>query len=558
MRRDNNKQKAGAPMQNPPALPPRLKTLLTSPPGRRIASICAISSLACLTISLLLGDFTRLAWPFVVASFVLAVFGCVSHSRRTLVRMVLALWVIQANAILTSALNQFDLGAKPTTLYQQTQELESQANHMWPQLMNLYFQEGALQQALKDKSNVAQADVIQANLQSVQDEINAFYTQDTYGNLADVIIYNEYLLQNDARNFPTNAILQYMQDQIGSNATLIKQNRQVIQKMDSIVNAASSIFPDLAGYMNPVPSAAMNCTMFPCLENSTWGQIFVTGWQNIASRPLSVTWPFWLGLFLSLVLWCFFLPRWQDPLWVLTYRRRYFGPLAGLRDKALPAELEQEYSPETTVVTIEVNSSKLFSKQSERTDGPRELLRLSLGAGTSIQRLSLGNTPADAQAEVELDRNTGEVVLKMHPQQLMTKFPKNTTLKERMSLARARRRFPVQIYVVVDTFAGTITATTPIAEVERLEERRGLTGLSILGALCHQLAWWVLVTGLFLVLETCSHLFFAGLNAVSQPKPLYIAGLSLFGAFLLFLTLEIIIARATTHRQKLQREPALV
>jgi hypothetical protein len=265
-----------------------------------------------------------------------------------------------------------------------------------------------------------------------------------------------------------------------------------------------------------------------------------------------------LGLSLSLVLWCFLLPRWQGPQWVLAYRQRYFGPLAGLRDKTLPADLEQAYSPETTVVKIEVSSSKLFPKQGERSDEPRELLRLFLGTDLSIQRLFLDRTPADAQAEVELDRDTGEVVLKMQPLQLVTKFPKNTTYKEQVALIRARRRFPVQIYAVVDTFAGAITATTPVAEVERLEERRGPAWLSILGTFCHQLAWWALAIGLFLVLETCSHLFFAGLNTFSQPQLLYITGLSLLGAFLLFLTLEIIIARTTTSRQKLQRGLALV
>lgn len=544
-------------MQKPPSLPSRLNTFLTSPPGRRFASVGAISSLVCLTISFLLADFTRLAWPFVVASFVLAGLGHASPSHRTLAQMVLALWVIQANAILTNAFNQFDLGNKPATLYQQTLELENQANHMWPQLMNLYFQEGDLQGKLSDNSNSAQADLIQANLQHVQNETNTFYTLDTYGNLADTIRYNEYLLQNNTRNFPTNAILQYMQDQIGSNATLIKQNQQTIQEMDRIVNETNSFFPDLAGSMNAVPSAKMSCALFPCLENDTWGQTFVAGWQNIASQPLPVTWPFWLGLSLSLVLWCFLLPRWQGPQWVLTYRRRYFGPLAGLRDKALPAELEQESSPETTVVKIEVSSSKLFLKQDERSDALRELLRLFLGTGMSIQRLFLGSTPADAQAEVELDRDTGEVVLKMQPLRLMTKFSKSTTYKERVALTHARRRFPVQIYVVVDTFAGAITATTPVAEVERLEKRRGPAWLSILGTFCHQFAWWALAIGLFLVLETCSHLFFAGLNTLSQPQPLYITGLSLLGAFLLFLTMEIIIARTTTRRQKLQRGLAL-
>lgn len=60
------------------------------------------------------------------------------------------------------------------------------------------------------------------------------------------------------------------------------------------------------------------------------------------------------------------------------------------------------------------------------------------------------------------------------------------------------------------------------------------------------------------MLETCSHLFFAGLNVLSQPQPLYVTGLSLFGAFLFFLTLDIIVARTTTRRQKLQRGTALV
>lgn len=551
-------QKVSDPMQKPPSLPFRLNTFLKSPPGRRFASVCAISSLACLTISFLLADFTRLAWPFVVASFILVGFGHASPSRRTLAQMVLALWVIQANVVLTNAFNQFDLGNKPTTLYQQTLELENQANHMWPQLLNLYFQEGALQQELKDSPNSAQAGVIQANLQRVQDETNTFYTLDTYGHLAGTIRYDEYLLQYNARSFPTNSILQDMQKQIGSNTALIKQNQQTIQKMDSIVNETNSSLPDLADSMNAVPSAQMSCTLFPCLQNYTWGQTFVAGWQNITSQPLAVAWPFWLGLSLSLVLWCFFLPRWQAPQWVLTYRRRYFGPLAGLQDKTLPAALEQEYSPETTVVKIEVNSSKLFLIQGKGPDEPRELLRLFLGTDTSIQRLFLGNTSADLQAEVELDRSTGEVVLKMRPLQLMTKFPKNTTYKKRMALTRARRRFPVQIYAIVDTFAGTITATTPVAEVERLEERRGPAWLSILGTLCHQFAWWTLAIGLFLVLETCSYLFFEGLTPPKQPLPVYITGLSLLGGFLLFLILKIIITRATTRRQKLQQGLALV
>lgn len=551
-------QNVSDPMQKPPSLLSRLNAFLKSPPGRRFASVCAISSLACLTISFLLADFTRLAWPFVVASLILAGFGHASPSRRTLAQMVLALWVIQANVVLTNAFNQFDLGNKPTTLYQQTLELENQANHMWPQLMNLYFQEGFLQGKLKDSPDSAQAGVIQANLQRVQDETNTFYTLDTYGNLADTIRYDEYLLQYNARNFPTNSILQDMQNQIGRNGTQIKDDQQTIQQMDSIVNETNSSLPDLADSMNAASSVQMSCTMFPCLQNYTWGQIFVAGWQNIMSKPLSVTCPYWLGLSLSLILWCFFLPLWQGPQWVLTYRRRYFGPLAGLRDKTLPAELEQEYSSETTVVKVEVSSSKLFLKHGKGSDEPRELLRLFLGTDTSIQRLFLGNTSADIQAEVELDRSTGEVVLKMHPLQLMTKFPKNTTYKKRMALTRARRRFPVQIYAIVDTFAGAITATTSVAEVERLEERRGPAWLSILGTFCHQFAWWTLAIGLFLVLETCSYLFFEGLTPPRQPLLVYITGLSLLGAFLLFLILEIIITRTTTRRQKLQRGLTLV
>lgn len=544
-------------MQKPPLFPSRLGAFLASSPGRRFASVCAISSLVCLTISVLLDDCTRLAWPFVVASIVLVVFGAASPSRLRLAQMVMALWVIQANIVLTNAINQFDLGDKPAILYQQTLKLEEQANHMWPQLMNLYIQEDVLQQELKDNPSPARADIIQADLRHVQAETDAFHALDTYGNLADTINYNEYLLQDNTRNFPTDAILHYMQSQIGSNATLIKQNQQTLQEMDSLVNETNALLPGPVDYRASVPSTGMSCTMFPCLESYTWEQAFITGWQNIASQPLSVTWPFWLGLSLSLLLWCSLLPRWQGPQWVLAYRRRYVGPLLGLRDKALPAELQQAYSPETTVIKIEVSSRKLFLKQGEKPDEPRELLRLFLGTDMSIQRLFLGSTPADSQAEVELDRNTGEVVLKMQPLQPLAKFPKGTTYKERRAIARAMRRFPVQVYAIVDTFAGTITATTPVTEIERLEERRGPAWLYTLGVYCHQFAWWALAIGLWMVLMICSHLFFRGLNTFPQTQSLYIVGLGLFGAFLLFLILDLVIARTTTRRQTLQPTLAL-
>jgi hypothetical protein len=110
----------------------------------------------------------------------------------------------------------------------------------------------------------------------------------------------------------------------------------------------------------------------------------------------------------------------------------------------------------------------------------------------------------------------------------------------------------------VDTFAGTITATTPVVEVERLEERHGPAWLSILGTFCRQFAWWTLAIGLFLVLETCSRIFFAGLDTLNQPQPLYIIGLSLLGAFLFFLTLEIVIAHTTIRWQKPLRRFVLV
>lgn len=98
-------------MQEPPKKKQtgRFALFLKSPRGQVLSTCSAVGALLCVIIGFLPSDYTRLAWPFGLASFFLALLGMASSSRRSFAQVVLILWVVQGQSLLQTT---FDLGTQ--------------------------------------------------------------------------------------------------------------------------------------------------------------------------------------------------------------------------------------------------------------------------------------------------------------------------------------------------------------------------------------------------------------------------------------------------------------
>ncbi len=100
---------------------------------------------------------------------------------------------------------------------------------------------------------------------------------------------------------------------------------------------------------------------------------------------------------------------------------------------------------------------------------------------------------------IDVNLNAGNVVVKVRPVTLrparqgrgVKRLKTRRTQKEARALNAATHRFPIQLYAVVDYFAGSIDAATPLAEVELLREERGPAWSGTFALFCQVLCWWI-------------------------------------------------------------------
>lgn len=167
----------------------------------------------------------------------------------------------------------------------------------------------------------------------------------------------------------------------------------------------------------------------------------------------------------------------------------------------------------------------------------------------------LGQQRAEGLAEVAYNRTTGNIVLKLKPvaMQVMRREkgerqPKRRiTLKEARAMNKAMRRLPLHFYAVVDYFAGSIKASTPIADVERLQEQRGPAWLGRIAALCQGLFWWAYALGFYFSLVNCSYIFF---RAATTSSLIFAWGAGLLVVGLALKGVELLIMKTTTRPQR--------
>ncbi|GHO82312.1 hypothetical protein [Dictyobacter formicarum] len=525
----------------------RLGTFLKSSQGQIFVTCCAYSALGCTIIGFVLSDYTRLAWPFVVASFFLAILGQAAYAHRRFAQVVLLLWVIQANSIGVTVFNLGDQANQQAQLQQQTIQLENQLHRFQGMDKILATQLPLLQQLLDETKDPDNSFVVSDSMQTTQME-QLSITTDRQLLRAD-IDDNIFLLRDNLRNLPTSSLVTGNNEEMQSNAGSIQFYQKELNDATQVIADNTLLLP-----REHIPTVSTsdqkNCVNgFVCLAQYSWQQSFIDGWQSISSVPFTATWPFWLSLLLGIAGMFLLLPRNLSQRWVVTYRVRYIGTLAHLNDPAFPEQKRRDLRGETPIVNIEIRSSRFLLKQKAWPDEARELLRLNLGLGTTIQDAFLKQTTTEHLSEASYDTTSGDIVIKVKPL-VPLQFAPHTPYKAKRAALRGQRRFPIQLYVVVDYFSGSLTATTPIAEVECLREQRGPTWLVSMAAVFHELVWWIYATGLYIALSICSTMFFRGAPYTYPPVFIPVGLGGLIAALILQLT-EMIIMHKTIRKQNI-------
>lgn len=530
----------------------RFGTFLKSSQGQIFVTCCAYSALSCTMIGFLLSDYTRLAWPFVIASFFLATLGLVAYSHKRFAQVVLLLWVIQVNSIGAAAFNLGEQTDQQAQLQQQTIKMENRFNKFQGMEKILAAQLPLLHSLLGETNDPDKISFVSDSIQRTQMDLISIQTDIQF--LRARIDYNIFLLRDNLRNLPTSSLVNDNKEEIQSNAGSIQFYQGDINTSTQVIADNNLLLPfkNIPRVSNIVQENCVNG--FVCIAQYSWQQSFIDSWQSISSMPFTATWPFWLSLFLGIAGMFLLLPRSLSQRWVVTYRVRYIGTLAHLNDPAFPEQKRRELRGEASIVKIEIHSSLFFLKQKAWPDETRELLRLNLGLGTTILDAFLKQTVTENLSEAGYDTTNGDIVIKVKPLELLVpiKFAPHTPYKAKRAALRGQRRFPIQLYVVVDYFSGSLKATTPIAGVECLREQRGPTWLVRMAEVFHELVWWIYAIGLYIALSICSTMFFRG--APYTYPPLFISiGLGGLIAALILQMAEMIIMHKTTKKQNITK-----
>jgi len=534
----------------------RLSHFLKNSHGQLFAKWSAYSALGCLTVGTFLADYSRLASPLIIGSVFLSYVGMASRSHRRVAQVVLALWVIPANMLFPALFNFGDQSSQQVRLQHQLIQLENQYNSLQNQRTALLQQQPFLQVQYDIAFNTHLGDQVLNAIGNTAGDV--WLLNYTLHSTNDLIGYSTWLLQENYRNVAGVSLSESNQEAIKDNGEQIHSIQQLNVNRD--IQENNSFLP-ASERSQPVPRAYQaNCVSgYSCVVQQGWQQPFIDGWQRISKEPLSATWFFWLSLLLAIPGMFFLLPLTMSRRWVVSYRVLYNGPLSNLNDVAFPQQKRQALSGETSIVKIGVHSPLIPRKQEDQRDEIPAFLYLNLGPGTTVLDVFLGQQYTQQRdaglVAVGYDTMTGDIVLQVkpvatqiaRPEKGVQRFDKKRTWKEMRALQKTMRRFPLQFYVVIDYFANTIKATTPLTDIERLQEQRGPGWLGRIAIVCHELCWWISALVFYFALQNCSYLFFRN---STTPASFFSWGLGLFIFGFLLKIVELIIMKTTTRRQR--------
>jgi hypothetical protein len=557
---------------------------LGSPRGQLFTTCCAYSALTCQTISLLLIDYTRLSLPFGIAVLPLSCLGIISRSRRSFARLALALWVVSANVLVSPLFNLNEQFTLMPRMQQQVIQLENQNNHLNTQYSTLLKQTTILQSILgQELSTTKHKDpALEKKLFGVLSPTFHAYTQiqnSLPATNAHINLSAAYLEYGNRNFLDYYWVHQYYQQSITSNDNQIRANQRLIESVNQIIKDNNALIPPPNFPFAPWVDQKTCVSGYPCIQLS-WQQPFIDGWHNITTEPLSTTWFFWLSLLIAVPGIFLILPGYEEKLednyWKVSYRLLYAGPLSHLDDPAFPDQQREVWPPETSILKITITSTQFLRKkddmgkdipnlpssfrivpaQDKMYGDAQDFLYLNLGLGSTVHDVFLAQeTRQNAQdaSTVSYDSTTGNIVARVKP----TVPIEATSVGQYWNLRKntAARQFPIQFYVVIDSFAGSLDAATPIATINQLREERGPKGfIKLINSLQGLLSFFYF-GGFLLALQISSSIFFAG--------PAYLPYLSWFVlgwliAVLVFQVPEIIFARIAIRRPNLLPLDSLV
>ncbi len=523
---------------------PWLLEFLRSSCGQIFATWCAYGALACITMYALLVDYSHLAFPFVIAAPCLLFIGMASRSHRRFAQTALALLIIPLNMFFVALPNLSNQASQQAHLQQQTIQLENQYNNLQDQETVLQKQLSLLQKRLASIQNQDQSGRVRLDIVGIEGRLPLLKSE--VGDTNALITNNTQILQYNYQNLPADAAIQVSQRAIEAADEQIQFNshndaRQNIDYNNFLLPAAERVQFVVRAYEKSCVSG------YSCLSPLAWQQPFVDGWRRISGEPLAASGTFLLVLLLALLSMFILLPLDLTPLAVVSYQIVYNGLLANLNDPAFPEKKRRKLPAETSIVKVEVRSSYVPLRQAnQREEAAQEFLSFNLGTDTTILDAFIeqdNQQDEKALAEVRYNKVTGNVILKvkaMEPQPVRSTKP--------ACKSKVVRQFPIQLYIIVASFAGSIDAVTSIDEIERLQEQRGPRWLGGIAAFCHLLAWWVYAAACYIALLYCSFQFFQG--SANPVLPLNSFETVFLIAGFIAKVVELIIVKATIRTQK--------
>lgn len=537
-------------IQKKPSFWTSFNSSLKNVSAQKIAIGCTYSAFICISIGLFLVDYSRLAFPFVIAAIPLLFLTGLSrsennptpHLRFALVAAVF--WLLLADAI---GAGIFRLGEQTTDINQmqgQLIQLENQHNQ-------LQVQEKELNQQLTIFLQIKNASGSQPY--SLDDEIrttmDALATIRTTQPYTDVLIdYTAAQIQQNNRNLLDDTLAKNDQQNISSNDDQIQINRGLIAYLNGRMMANNLVLSDSQRtFLAPLVLQKSCVSGYPCNIQFSWQQPFLDGWSYVTTAPLATIWPFWLLFLLSLsgilVMLPYIANRYMGRLLMVTYRLRYSGPLSGLKDSAFPQQKRQMLSPESSIVKIEIASKSFRLKKDDLSDKTQNFLSLNLGSGMGVHDVFLAQNARRSSVSpwtVSYDRATGNIVIKLGP--TMPIKGKNT------GQTGLVHQFPIEFYVVVDYFAGSLEATPAFPKIRRLREQRGPGWLIGLGDFLPEIILWTLATSFYLVLSDFSTIFFE--RSIQSPQVVLLPGIAGLIVPFVLVILGFIINKATIRRPR--------
>lgn len=509
----------------------RLILFLITPRGQVAAKCCAFISLGSIAISALLADYSFWMLPFALLAVLFIFPGSASRTHRRIVQVTVVLWVIPMNIGLPLLFNIGTQTGQQTRMEVQIVQLENQHNRLQNQETALKKQYLFLQKHANDGSQIAvlfddqakTTDTLVSDIDDTSQYINA------------LVEYTASLYEENGRNLANDAQIKRNQDAIDANDQELQNDQKDAENFADAIKSNNEVLSAKEHVQPQVWVEQQSCVRGYACNQPLWQQSFVEGWKRVSEQAFSTTWFFWLLLVPALAVLFFLLPFTKSKGSTITYRVLYYGTLMLLNDAGFPEQKRQELGGETQILKVEIRPTFFLRLRKGLTNETQAFLHLTPGAGTTVQDVFLKEDKKSKQSEtreVRYDKTTNSIILSMQPVPL-----------------KGMRRFPpLEIYAVVDYFAGTLKAQTPasFSWVERIQELRGPLWLLRIGSFFHEVTWWTYAWGAYLSLVLCSYYFFDG---IIFPDTWIHIGLIVLAIALFFMMSEIILMRTITRQQ---------